>query len=92
MSLTESHSSTKVAPNLIHLSNLNSVKRETTHAGDTENVDNQQIVTDDFEMAIIGDEDCVGDPDVANFDITLNCENLELSEHISSMPVDMMSP
>lgn len=74
---------------MIHLQNLNSVKRETTHAGDTEMVDNQIIVTDDFELAIIGDEDCVDDPEVANFDITLNCENLELSEHISNVPMDI---
>jgi len=73
---------------LIHLQNLNSVKRETTHAGDTETlIENQHeiVVTDDYEMAIIGDEDCVGDPEFANFDITLNCENLELSEHVSNV-------
>ena len=42
---------------MIHLNNLNSVKRETTHAGDTEQVFNEVIVTEDFELAIIGDED-----------------------------------
>ena len=68
------------------------MKRETTHAGDTEQVFNEVIVTDDFELAFIWDEDCVDDPEVANFDVTLNCENLELSEHISNCNAPMDVP
>ena len=41
-------------------------------------------MTDELEDAIIGDEDCVGDPEMPNFDhVTLNCEQLELSELIA---------
>lgn len=45
-------------------------------------------MTDELEDAIIGDEDCVGDPEMPNFDITLNCEQLELSELIADAPIE----
>lgn len=45
-------------------------------------------MTDELEDAIIGDEDCVGDPEMPNFDITLNCEQLELSELIPDAPIE----
>ncbi len=44
-------------PNMIHLTNLGSVRRETTHAGDP----STNLVDD---VAIDGDDISVGDPDV----------------------------
>ena len=74
---------------MIHLTNLNSVRRETTHAGDP-------VVNSAEDVAVEGDDVSVGDPEVqieivdpvalvgqASKDSTRN--SVELSEQVSDL-------
>ena len=74
---------------MIHLQNLNSVKQETTHGGDT--VVENEVITDSQDMEVMGDEDSVDDPEIDEYGIALEFgdDDVELSEHVSSFAQEL---
>ena len=75
---------------MIHLQTQLTGKLDTTHGDDIE-LENETILTDSQDSNFMGDEGCVDDPEITNFDIAIEYQDdhVRLSEHVSSFANDL---